>query len=68
MQWTKTAMKGRAGRYMAKRSEIKKMTAVLLVLLLTGLGIYGLVLLLGKLKLTVTDSPKKNEIYDAYYV
>ncbi len=53
---------------MAERNEKKKMTAVLLVLLLTGLGLYGLVVFLGRLQVTAMESPKKNEIYGAYYV
>ena len=60
--------KGEAEEYMAERNEKKKMTAVLLVLLLTGLGLYGLVVFLGRLQVTAMESPKKNEIYGAYYV
>ena len=47
---------------MAERNEKKKMTAVLLVLLLTGLGLYGLVVFLGRLQVTAMESPKKNDL------
>lgn len=53
---------------MAKRDEKKKMAVVLFGLLLMGLGIYGLVVFLGRLQVTGMDSPKKKEIYGSYYV
>ena len=53
---------------MAKRDEKKKMAVVLFGLLLMGVGIYGLVVFLGRLQVTGMDSPKKKEIYGSYYV
>ncbi len=45
---------------MAERNEKKKMAVVLLVLLLTGVGIYGLVLFLGSLQVTALDDSAYN--------
>ena len=52
---------------MAKRDEKKKMAVVLFGLLLMGLGIYGLVVFLGRLQVTGRDPPKKKEIYGSFY-
>lgn len=53
---------------MLEKSERKKIAAVLAVVMLIGLGVYGSALFLGKLQVTAMDSPKGNEFYDAYYV
>ncbi len=53
---------------MLKKSGKRKTAVILAVLMLTGLGIYGMVLFFERMQAEASDSPKKKEIYDAYYV